>query len=58
MDERCDRHVGEVHPPRCAECDALNTSRPVDAGQPDRAGFIDAEPWAPWSYPPNEWDFE
>lgn len=19
---RCDRHVGEVHPPRCTECDA------------------------------------
>jgi hypothetical protein len=30
---RCDRHVGEVFPPRCGDCDVLNITIP-------RVGFV------------------
>ena len=36
--ERCDRHVGEVFPPRCSACDALQRERPPERHR--RLGFI------------------
>ena len=35
---RCDRHVGEVFPPRCSECDALQ-----------RPTVREPEPELPWA---------
>lgn len=53
---RCSSHVGEVFPPRCAECARLNeTSTVGGAGQLAHGGTDVEGPWAVARPLPDPW---
>ncbi len=43
---RCDEHVGEVFPPRCARCDALRNESSSDGCEPGTLSDLEPYPLA------------